>query len=210
GAWKLVQRVWDAVEPAKDALKRHDFSKPPVADDALDLRRTTHRTVADVTDDIENFRFNKAIARIYEFLNALKKAPPAKREDGSPANGPRAEAYAQAEALSALVRLVAPFVPHLAEECWEHLGGPETGMGRFVCGAPWPKADPALLVKSTLTLGVQVNGKRRAEIEVAADADSETVEKAALSDPNVTRHIEGLTLRKVVVVPGRVVNIVAN
>lgn len=205
GAWKLVQRIWDAVEPAEGALARHDFSKPPANDDALDLRRATHRTIADVTDDIDHFRFNKAIARIYEFLNALKKAPPAKREDGSPANGARAEAYAQAEALSALVRLVAPFTPHLAEECWQKLGGEG-----FVCDAPWPKADAALLVKSTLTLGVQVNGKRRAEIEVPAGADNAAVEKAALSDPAVSRHIDGLTLRKVVVVPGRVVNIVAN
>ncbi|MEQ8749563.1 MAG: class I tRNA ligase family protein, partial [Amphiplicatus sp.] len=169
------------------------------------LRRATHETIAGVTDDIENFRFNKAIARIYAFLNVLKNAPPARNEDGSPANGPRAEAYAQAEALGALTRLIAPFIPHLAEECWERLGGEG-----FVCDAPWPKADPALLVKSTLTLGVQVNGKRRAEIEVAADASNDAVEKAALSDPDVTRHIEGLTLRKVVVVPGRVVNIVAN
>ncbi|MEQ8177854.1 MAG: class I tRNA ligase family protein, partial [Amphiplicatus sp.] len=206
GAWKLVQRIWDAVEPAKDALKRHDFATPPANASAdVALRRATHETIAGVTDDIENFRFNKAIARIYAFLNVLKNAPPARNEDGSPANGPRAEAYAQAEALGALTRLIAPFIPHLAEECWERLGGEG-----FVCDAPWPKADPALLVKSTLTLGVQVNGKRRAEIEVAADASNDAVEKAALSDPDVTRHIEGLTLRKVVVVPGRVVNIVAN
>ncbi|MEE2690210.1 MAG: leucine--tRNA ligase [Pseudomonadota bacterium] len=204
GAWKLVQRIWDAVEPAEGALKRHDFSKPPAEADTP-LRRATHETIAGVTDDIENFRFNKAIARIYAFLNVLKDAPPARREDGSPANGPRAEAYAQAEALGALVRLIAPFIPHLAEECWERLGGEG-----FVCDAPWPKADPALLVRSTLTLGVQVNGKRRAEIEVPASADNAAVEKAALSDPAVARHIDGLTLRKVVVVPGRVVNIVAN
>ena len=207
GAWRLVQRIWDVVEPAEGALRAHDLSKPPaeMSEADLVLRRATHAAIAGVTDDIDNFRFNKAIARIYEFMNALKKAPPLKRPDGAPANGARAEAFAQAEALSALVRLVAPYVPHLAEECWERLGGEG-----FVCDAPWPKADPALLVKDTLTLGVQVNGKRRAEIDVAADAGDAAVEETALAHPDVLRHIEGKTVRKVVVVPGRIVNIVAN
>jgi leucyl-tRNA synthetase len=83
-------------------------------------------------------------------------------------------------------------------------------MGDFVCDAPWPKADAALLVKDTVTLGVQVNGKRRGEIVVPASADNAAVEKSALSDEGVKRHIDGLTVRKVVVVPGRIVNIVAN
>ncbi|MEZ5921802.1 MAG: leucine--tRNA ligase [Parvularculaceae bacterium] len=207
GAWKLVARIWEAVEPAEGALKAHDFSKPPVtaSEAELSLRRATHQAIAGVTEDIENFRFNKAIARIYEFLNALKKAPPLRRPDGSPANGPRAEAFAQAEALSALARLISPFTPHLAEECWERLGG-----DGLICRAPWPEADPALLVKDEVVMPIQVNGKRRAEISVAADADPKTVEAAALSDEAVKRHIDGLTVRKVVVVPGRIVNIVAN
>ncbi|MBB5517671.1 leucine--tRNA ligase [Amphiplicatus metriothermophilus] len=205
GAWRLVNRIWDIVEPAAGALKAHDFSKPPQTDDSIELRRLTHRAIAGVTEDIEHFRFNKAIARIYEFLNGLKKAPPAKRADGAPANGPRAEAYAQAEALSVLARLIAPFTPHLAEECWAHLGGEG-----FVCDAPWPEADPALLAQETVALGVQVNGKRRAEIVVPADADRQAVEAAALADEAVRRHVEGKTVRKIVVVPGRVVNIVAN
>jgi leucyl-tRNA synthetase len=205
GAWKFIARIWDAVEPAKDALKAHDFANPPAAIDeaGLALRRATHATIAGVTDDIENFRFNKAIARFYEFLNILKKTPPMARPDGAPANGARAEAFAQAEALSALTRLIAPFTPHLAEECWERLGGEG-----FACNAPWPEADPALLVRERLVLPVQVAGKRRGEIEVAADADNAEVERAALSDPAVQRHIDGRPVRKVVVVPGRIVNIV--
>ena len=207
GAWRLIGRIWDAVEPARGALKPHDLANPPAEIDeaGVALRRATHAAIAGVTDDIEHFRFNKAIARIYEFLNVLKKTPPMKKADGAPANSVRAEAFAQAEALAALVRLIAPFTPHLAEECWETLGGEG-----LVCHAPWPKADPALLAKESIVLGVQVNGKRRAEIEVAADADNETVEKAALSDEAVKRHIDGKTIRKVVVVPGRIVNIVAN
>ena len=190
GAWKLVARIWDAVEPLAGALKAHDLSAPPAAADA-GLRRATHQTIAAVTADIEEFRFNKAIARIYEFLNALKKAD-------------AADAWSRAEALSALVRLIAPFCPHLAEECWEALGGEG-----LVCNAVWPSADAALLVQETVTLPVQVNGKRRAEIAVSPSADAGTVEALALAEAEVRRHIDGLTVRKVVVVPGRIVNIVA-
>ncbi|NWG92045.1 MAG: leucine--tRNA ligase [Parvularculaceae bacterium] len=187
GAWKLVARIWETVEPHQGLLA--GAAAPAGADE---LRRATHQAIAGVTDDIEHFRFNKAIARIYEFLATVRKA------DG-------AATPARAEALSALVRLIAPFTPHLAEECWEHLGGKG-----FVLNAPWPDADAALLVKETLVLPVQVNGKRRAEIHVAANADAKAVEREALADAEVRRHVEGLTVRKVVVVPGRIVNIVAN
>ena len=191
GAWRLIGRIWDAVSSARGALETFDPERPTADADAK-LRRATHEAIAGVTDDIENFRFNKAIARIYEFLNTLRKS------DG-------ADGWARAEALSALARLIAPFTPHLAEECWETLGGKG-----LVCDAPWPAADPALLAKDTIVLPVQVNGKRRAEIEVAANADKAAVENAALSLEAVQRHIAGMTVRKTVVVPGRIVNIVAN
>ncbi|MEK7265615.1 MAG: class I tRNA ligase family protein, partial [Pseudomonadota bacterium] len=193
GAWKLVARIWDAVEPAKGALAAHDHSNPPAGADA-DLRRATHETIQGVTDDIEGFRFNKAIARIYEFLNVLKKSSALGGSD-----------WAQTEALSALVRLIAPFTPHLAEECWETLGGKG-----LVCAAPWPEADKALLVRDAITLPVQVNGKRRGEISVSPSDDAKTIEAAALAEPEVRRYLEGVTVRKIVVVPGRIVNIVAN
>ncbi len=192
GAWKLINRIWDAVSAAPGALKTHDLSTPGATDVDKPLRQATHAAIAGVTDDIENFRFNKAIARIYEFLNALKKHGDS---DG----------WARTEALAALSQLIAPFTPHLAEECWESLGGKG-----LVCDAPWPKADAALLAKDVVLLGVQVNGKRRGEIEVAADASNDAVEQAALSDETVKRHIDGKIIRKVVVVPGRIVNIVAN
>jgi leucyl-tRNA synthetase len=180
------------------------MTKPDVTGADKALRQATHAAIDGVTADIEHFRFNKAIARIYEFLNVLKTAP---HTHGTRAAGTRslAPSWARAEALGALSQLVAPFIPHLAEECWELLGG--DGM---VCNAPWPKADPALLAKDEIVLGVQVNGKRRAEITVPASADNQTVEHAALSDDGVKRHIDGKTVRKIVVVPGRVVNIVAN
>ncbi|NOX82198.1 MAG: leucine--tRNA ligase [Alphaproteobacteria bacterium] len=192
GAWKLINRIWEAVSSQAGLLKSVDISKPDASDTDKPLRQATHSAIAGLTDDIENFRFNKAIARIYEFLNVLKSAS-------------SAGDWAKAEALSTLTQLAAPFTPHLAEECWETLGG-----DGLVCNAPWPKADPALLARDTLILGVQVNGKRRSEIEVAADADNATVEKAALSEAGVKRHIDGKTIRKVVVVPGRIVNIVVS
>ncbi|MEM9618466.1 MAG: leucine--tRNA ligase [Pseudomonadota bacterium] len=198
GAWRLIGRIWDTISEAEGLLKTFNPSLLNSASkEDKPLRQATHAAIAGVTDDIEHLRFNKAIARLYEFVNALKKAP-------------NAGEGARAEALGALSQLIAPFCPHLAEECWEMLGGPDSGMGRFVCDAPWPKADPALLIKDSLVIGVQVNGKRRGEIEVAADAEKDAVEHAALSDPTVQRHIDGKTIRKVVVVPGRIVNIVAN
>lgn len=191
GAWKLINRIWDTIAEHKFTLKYVDLAAAPDAQGPdLDLRRATHSAIAGVTDDIEHFRFNKAIARLYEFLNALRKST--------------AGDWATAEALSALARLIAPFTPHLAEEAWETLGGEG-----LVCDAPWPAADAALLTKDTVTLGVQINGKRRGELETPGDADKDAVEALAMADPDVRRHLEGKTVRKVIVVPGRIVNIVA-
>ena len=211
GAWKLINRLWEAVEPNREMLRNIDLQQTPETfnENSVLLRRATHAAILGVTDDIENFRFNKAIARIYEFLNLLRKNTAAKT-DGNRAENNVAEDWAVAEALAALTRLIAPFVPHLAEECWDVLGGPQSGLGALVCTTPWPDADESLIKADTVTLGVQVNGKRRAELTVPADADKEAVEKLALSDEVVARHTEGKTIRKVVVVPGRVVNIVAN
>ena len=101
------------------------------------------------------------------------------------------------------VRLLAPFAPHIAEELWEKLGHRES-----IAYAPWPAADPALLIAETITIAVQVNGKRRAEVTVAANADDDALRAAALADENVQRHLEGRAPRKVIVVKGRLVNIV--
>jgi leucyl-tRNA synthetase len=229
GAWKFVNRVYETVEAAKGALAAHDLSQPPaiLSDDAAALRRATHAAIQGVTDDIENFRFNKAIARLYEFLTVVRKhilrdAPlrGAPQDEGvdrlhpeEPRSGVTKDAVAEwpvAEALSAIVRLIAPFTPHLAEECWEMLGGHLSGQGGLVCNAPWPEADPALLVKDEIVLPIQVNGKRRAEIAVAPSLDAKAVEALALAQADVKRYTEGMTIRKVVVVPGRIVNIVAN
>jgi leucyl-tRNA synthetase len=184
GAWRLINRVWAEFDGFAD-------DGTPLDDPAgLELRRATHRTIVQVADGIEGFRFNSAIARLYEFLAVLKASP----VGGAP----------RREALSALARLIHPYAPHLAEECWERLG--ETGM---IALAPWPEADPALCRDDEKVLPVQINGKRRAEIRAPAGASAEDVEKLVLADAEVSRMLAGLTLRKVIVVPDRIVNLVA-
>ena len=159
------------------------------------LRRKIHETIAKVTDDISRrYKFNTAIASVMELVNALGKA-------GSATPADRAVLQ---EGLEACTLLLAPIVPHCTEAMWLALGH-DTAL----VTAPWPKADPAALVRDEVELVVQVNGKKRGEIRLAADADDKTAEAAALADPNVARFIEGQTVRKVVVVRGRLVNIVA-
>ncbi len=191
GAWRFVNKVWEEFDsqPASDPVAEAD-------EPALALRRATHKLVKQLTDAIDSFRFNSGIARLYEFLNLLK-ANPAK--GASPAL-----LAARQEALSAFSRLIAPFTPHLAEECWTRVGG--DGMVAF---APWPEYDPALTEDAVRILPVQVNGKRRGEISVAAGAEPADVEKIVLDDPEIARRLEGLTIRKVIVVKDRIVNIVA-
>jgi len=191
GAWRFVNRVWDEFDsqPAADGAGGDDEA-------ALGLRRATHKLVKQVTEAIETFRFNSGIARLYEFLNVLKANP---AQGASPAL-----LAVRAEALSAFARLIAPFVPHLAEECWVRIAG--EGM---VVEAPWPTFDPALTEDAVKVLPVQVNGKRRGEITAPAGAEPAEVEKIVLDDPEIARRLEGLSIRKVIVVKDRIVNIVA-
>ena len=193
GAWRFVNRVWDEFDsqPAR-----------PVAGTDVDmsvargLERQTHKLVKQVTEAIETFRFNSAIAHLYSFLNLLKAHAAV---DSAPA-----VLVARDDALRAFARLIAPFTPHLAEECWLRIGGEG-----LVANAPWPTFDPALTEDAMRTLPVQVNGKRRGEISAPAGASAADVEKMVLDDPEIARRLEGLTIRKVIVVPDRIVNIVA-
>jgi leucyl-tRNA synthetase len=188
GAWRFVNRVWAEFDALADATVA-----PADPEAAQALRRVTHKAVKAVTEGFETFRFNSAIARLYEFVNAVKAAPVEK-----------VGSDARREALSALARLIAPLVPHLAEEAWARLG--ESGM---IVDAPWPLFDPALAADEELVLPVQINGKRRAEVRVRPGLDQAEVEQIALSDEAVKRHLEGQTVRKVIVVKDRIVNIVA-
>ncbi|UTP39651.1 leucine--tRNA ligase [Phenylobacterium sp. LH3H17] len=192
GAWRFVNRVWNEFD-SQPAGPAPGASPDPRADE---LRAFTHRTIKAVTEAVEGFRFNSGIARMYEFLNKLKEFP---------ADGATAPVLAaRHEALSAFARLISPFTPHLAEEAWARIGG--TGM---VVSAAWPDFDPALTQDAVRILPVQVNGKRRGEISVAAGAEPADVEKIVLDDPEIARRLEGLTIRKVIVVKDRIVNIVA-
>jgi len=198
GVWRFVQRIWSATEAAADAGSRADWTAPGSwGEEALALRRETHAAIEAVTREIEGFGFNRAIAKVHEFVNTLRKAS----EMLSGADG----LAARAEALCVLARLIAPFMPHLAEEMWGRLGG-----AGFVCEAPWPEADADLIAVDKQVLPVQVNGKRRGEVTLAAGAAQQDVEAAALAEPAVARFLEGKTVRKVIVVPGRIVNVVAS
>ncbi|MEM1409568.1 MAG: class I tRNA ligase family protein, partial [Pseudomonadota bacterium] len=192
GAWRFANKLYETIVKGEGILKDPQEIPADISSDLVDLRRKTHKTIDGITGDIENFRFNKAIARLYEFLAVCRGL-----------SFDEASAPVAAEALRTLTILASPFMPHLAEECWEVLGGQG-----LCCDAPWPQADMSLTEDDVVTLPVQINGKRRGEIQVAADAAQDIVQEAALALPDVARLIEGKAIRKVIVVPGRIVNLV--
>jgi len=153
------------------------------------LLREMHKAIHDVSIGVESFGFNAAIARLYAFTGVL-----AKSEAGT---------NAKREAARTLAQLMSPMTPHLAEELWQMLGG--TGL---IATAPWPVADPALMQDDAVTLPVQINGKRRTEIQVPQDMPKDEVEKIALATDAVQRALDGGQPKKVIVVPGRIVNVV--
>jgi leucyl-tRNA synthetase len=194
GAWRYVQRAWRLVSEAAPHLPGFGSVAPDgFGPEALALRQATHRTIAAMTEDLEKFRFNKGVARMYEFVNVLS--------DFKPAND--ADRWALREALETLVVLMNPMVPHLAEECWQVLGGTT-----MVVHTPWPKADPALTRLDTVTIAIQVNGKRRDEIEMPKDSDPKAVEATVLAMESVVKAIDGKPVKKVIIVPNRIANVV--
>ena len=200
GAWRFVQRLWRITgELGRVAAPAGTLTPAAISPQALALRQATHRTIAQVSENIERLRFNSAIARIREFVNELTAALDAVTEAGiSPDT-----AYAFREAADALARLVAPMTPHVAEACWADLG--HCGL---VAEADWPVADPTLVAQDMISLPVQVNGKKRAEILVPHDADEETIRKESLGQDAVVRAMEGKPLKKFILVPKRIVNVV--
>ena len=200
GAWRFVQRLWRITgELGRVAAPAGIAAPAEIGAEALKLRKATHKTVAQVSENIERLRFNSAIARIREFVNELTTALDAVTETPVGAD----LAFAFREAADALIRLVAPMTPHVAEECWADLGHKE-----LVSEAAWPAADPVLVAQDMLSLPVQVNGKKRAEILVPHDADEETIRKEALGQDGVIRALEGKPVKKFILVPKRIVNVV--
>jgi leucyl-tRNA synthetase len=203
GAWKFAQRLWRLVAERLPMLPPRGAPMPATNDARCEaLRRATHKTIAGVSEDIEKFHFNKAVARLYEFVNAITDSLGANGNGAAPPPNP-AYAWALREALESLARLAGPMMPHLAEELWQRLGH-----DHMLAETPWPDADQALTVDANVTIAVQVNGKLRATIELPRDAAQAVAESAALADEAVRRALDGKPPRKVIVVPNRIVNVV--
>lgn len=194
GAWRYVSRLWRQVTEPKVALAAVGEPLPAKLDDKmLALRQTIHRTIADLTNDIERFHFNRAVARARELSNAL---------DEIDVNASGAGAVLR-EGLETLLRLLNPMLPHITEELWQQLG--HTTM---LVETRWPQAEPSLLVETDVTMAVQVNGKLRATLSMPKDTEAKLAETLALSNINVQKAIEGKVVKKVIVVPNKIVNIV--
>jgi len=201
GAHRFIGRLWRLVEELLSELSPCQACTPLDASSlsprAKDLRRKEHETVQRVSRDMEPpFQFNTAIAAVMELVNELYLTKDQLRttKDGR---------AALSSAVATVLTVLSPVAPHVCEELWRVVGNTE-----LVCTQPWPVWDPAALARDEVTVVVQVNGKLRGKLMVPADASEETVRQAALADENVARHLEGKTVRKVVVVPGKLVNIV--
>ncbi|HEX9881862.1 MAG TPA: leucine--tRNA ligase [Hyphomicrobium sp.] len=199
GARRFVQRIWRLIDQGADVAAEKGAARPAsFGPGAEALRRAAHKALDQVARAIEGLRFNVAVANVYEFTNVLGSAAAkagANQEDGFP--------WALREALEFTVQMIGPMMPHLAEECWARLG-----YNTLLTNQPWPKAEPALLVDDTITIAVQVNGKRRDELTIARTAGSDEIEAAALQLEPVVRALEGRPVKKVIVVPQRIVNVV--
>jgi len=194
GAWRFTQRLWRLVDENLAALPPAGAPLPgELSETAQELRRAVHKTVDACGDDLEQFRFNRAVARIYELANTLAGFSP---QDA-------AGHWALREGLELLVRLIGPMMPHLAEEMWERLGH-----DGYLVDVAWPSAEASLVSDEKATLAVQVNGKKRATISLAVDAGEDEAESVALAEPAVQRAMAGKPARKVIVVKNRIVNVV--
>jgi leucyl-tRNA synthetase len=219
GAWRFAQRLWRLVGEAAELAQSAPAERPArFGGQALALRKAAHQALARVTDDIEKLHFNVCVAQIYEFANALNAIiGDIGAQSGAPESGqtgarsppqqdtvvPPDLRWALREAVNILVRLFHPMMPHLAEECWALLGHHD-----LVAQAPWPQLEPALLVEDTLTLPVQINGKKRADVTVPRDAGEAEIKPAVLDLDAVKKALDGKPPKKVIIVPGRIINVV--
>ncbi|AHY41365.1 leucine--tRNA ligase [Stutzerimonas decontaminans] len=196
GASRFLRRVWRLAHAHVSAGVAGALDTASLSDEQKAVRRAIHLAIKQASVDVgQHHKFNTAIAQVMTLMNVLEKAASASEQD---------RALLQ-EGLETVALLLAPITPHISHELWQQLGKPGA-----IIDASWPKVDESALVQDSLTLVVQVNGKLRGQIEVAAAATREEVEAAARSNENVLRFTEGLTIRKVIVVPGKLVNIVAN
>ena len=192
GAWRFVQKVWRLFD-GQDGSIFTDTLDAPDGDSARALYGQVQTAIDAVTRDLEALGFNRAVARLYELVNALAAFKP------SDATGEHCRAYALAQ----LMKLLSPMMPHLAETGWRALGGEG-----LVADAAWPKPDLSVLTSDEVILPVQVNGKKRGEISVPKDADEAIIKNMALNEAGVKKFIDGQELKKTIIVPGRIVNLV--
>ena len=196
GAHRFLRRLWLAVTVHSELAEIPPLKPDNLSDQQKNLRRKTHQTIEKVSDDFgRRYTFNTAIAAVMELLNDISQL--SDNDDQSIA--------VKHEALTSAILLLAPIVPHICHSLWHKLGNQNS-----IAEASWPLVDKSALVQSSIELVVQVNGKVRGKIQVAVDESKEEIEQIALKEPNTLRFIEGNTVRKVIVVPGRLVNIVAN
>ena len=191
GAWRFVNRLWRLISEGSNTPANND--RPVIEGELLAVRQQIHQTIAGVTEDLETFHFNRSVARIHELVNCL----------ASLSSESVAEAWVRREGFDAAVRLIGPMMPHLGEELWQCLGN-ET----LLADAPWPEADPTLLVQDTVTIAVQVRGKLRATIDLPRDVDQQEAESAALALPAIVSALEGKTISRVIFVPNKIINVV--
>ena len=188
GCFRFLQRAWTITQ---EFVAGQDGENPQTAA----LKKATHTAIKKVSQDMQDMGFNTSVASLMELVNELYKIKAA--EKGF------ADRAAWQEALENLLLLLAPFAPHITEELWHDLGHKES-----IHLANWPVFDPALLVEDTMTYAIQVNGKLRGEVSVAADADKDSV--AAAAQEKVASHLDGLAIKKTIVVPGKIVNFVVS
>jgi len=201
GAWRFTQRLWRLVNEAAGLAKAAPAARPAqFGPAALALRKAAHGSLSKVSDAIETLHFNVGVAHLYEFANALSDAI----SDVETATPSPDLAWAMREAADILVRMFHPMMPHLAEECWAVLGH-----DTLVAAEPWPQVEAELLVEATITLPVQINGKKRADITVPRQAGKDEIEAAVLALDAVQRVLDGKSPKKIIVVPQRIVNVVA-
>ena len=194
GAWRYINKLHRIVAELGDALPKSPTKPAAFSGKAMALRRATHRTIDGVCRDIEAFHMNKAVARLRELSNMFSAEEIKTPEEG----------FAMREAVESFVMMINPMMPHLAEELWEMLGHRQP-----LTQTLWPKADPALLEADSVTIAVQVNGKLRATIQMPTGTDQKQAEALAMSEATVQQAIEGKSVKKIIVVPDRIVNIVA-
>ena len=182
-AFKHLNRIW----LLSDKILK--MAKTPKCESDIDLMRALHKTIQEVTSGVESFGFNAAIAKLYGFSAVLMKS--------------KASYHAQREALMTLAQLMSPMTPHLSEQIWQNHGGEG-----LIANATWPKTDPSMLVEKEITLPIQINGKRRDEIVVSTDISKEELESLVLLNTAVVKALNGSPPKKLIIVPGRIINVV--